>query len=112
MTPSDKNSDGIPRWAAPWAPGWSGIRDQVLRCRRIRGAVLNESVSQPPVSRPRLDGLGCLGLADQRDARGCDVERPDFASHTGSMSRATRCVVPTCQIVAVARETPAPCYSL
>ncbi len=29
MTPSDKNSDGIPRWAAPWAPEWSGMRDQV-----------------------------------------------------------------------------------
>ena len=29
MTPSNKNSDDIPRWAAPWASGWSGMRDQV-----------------------------------------------------------------------------------
>lgn len=29
MTSKDNSGDGIPRWAAPWAPGWSGMRDQV-----------------------------------------------------------------------------------
>ena len=24
----DKASNGIPNWAAPWAPGWSGMHDQ------------------------------------------------------------------------------------
>lgn len=23
----DKDANAIPRWAAPWAPGWSGMRD-------------------------------------------------------------------------------------
>ena len=29
MTSRDKNAEGIPRWAAPWAPGWSDMRHQV-----------------------------------------------------------------------------------
>ena len=28
-TKSDKTVNGIPRWACPWAAGWTGMHDQM-----------------------------------------------------------------------------------